>query len=101
MVPMVVPIVSVEVSVEVSVVPKVSVVPTVSMVSVVPMVSVVVYDAYSVYDAYGHKEIVPYFLEYTTPSNRTLLKAKRSHAQSQLGNKIRPVTPVLIISTIC
>ena len=65
MVPMVVPIESVEVSV----VPKVSVVPTVSM------VSVVVYGAYSVYDAYGHNEIVPYFLEYTAPSNRMLLKA--------------------------
>ena len=68
---MVVPILSVEVSV----VPKVSVVPTVSMVSVVPMVSVVVYGTYSVCNAYGHKEIVPYFLEYTAPSNRTLLKA--------------------------
>ena len=59
MVPMVVPIVSVEVSVVLR----------------VSMVSVVVYDAYSVYDAYGHNEIVPHFLEYTAPSNRTLLKA--------------------------
>ena len=70
-VPMVVPIVSVEVFV----VPKVWCLWCQRCLWYLWCLSVVVYGAYSVYDAYGHNEIVPYFLEYTAPSNRTLLKA--------------------------